>query len=130
MSLSPFDSFQSRFVTYLLNRPRNYLSIASSYIYFNLFPHSKGHMTHPPQQTTLMSSIQWHPANTFFQNTRQCVKTARVWQVCNPQHCAIYLSRTSEATTKIYTSRSSNLKQLQVLQMYGRERGLGLNPAW
>jgi len=22
MSLSPFDSFQSRFVTYLLNRPR------------------------------------------------------------------------------------------------------------
>jgi len=23
MSLSPFDSFQSRFVTYLLNRPRN-----------------------------------------------------------------------------------------------------------
>jgi len=23
MSLSPFDSFQSRFVTYLLNRPRS-----------------------------------------------------------------------------------------------------------
>jgi len=27
MSLSPFDSFQSRFVTYLLNFPRRYLSI-------------------------------------------------------------------------------------------------------
>ena len=33
MSLSPFDSFQSRFVTYLLNRPRVYIYIYSSWVF-------------------------------------------------------------------------------------------------
>jgi len=28
MSLSPFDSFQSRFVTYLLDRPRTFMETA------------------------------------------------------------------------------------------------------
>jgi len=30
MSLSPFDSFQSRFVTYLLNRPRSFVPVNNS----------------------------------------------------------------------------------------------------
>jgi len=36
MSLFPFDSFQSRFVTYLLNRPRMNLKNAERYLGVNL----------------------------------------------------------------------------------------------
>jgi hypothetical protein len=56
--LQGLSNISNFILTAFVLEPYNFLSIESSYIYFNLFPQSKRHMTHPPQQTTRMSSFQ------------------------------------------------------------------------